>query len=707
MKIAGRYEVLGTIAHGGTSSVLRARDVTLDRDVAVKRLAPGVLDTRGRARHQREARVLGNVRHPGVVRVLDVGEDRGAPFLVMELVRGVTLADEIERFGPLPVDRAVELTSRLAGALAAAHAIGVLHRDVKPSNVLVRADDGHPVLVDFGLAGWATERRPDHLENSNLGLSADGEFLGTPGFCAPEQALGRLDQIGPTADVYGLGATLFAMLTGRPPFDGTSLYEVVTRLVRERAPAPSQRRPEVPAWIDAVCARALESDPTRRFAGMDELAAVLEAGGRGSGGGSPRGRVARPTERRPLVALGAIAAAVVATATTVGAVVLSRSGGAPGDDPPPDRASAAAPSTPTTPASISSPTAAPESAPQMIEGAEVEVEVEVDDEVVEDIDGLVRAVRELSATDKIDDRARLDAAIAAAPADVGLRLRRAAHFLADGLGDGARGDLDIAVALAPERPDAYALRAKLFKAAGRQGLARADLDRAIELDGERLHDLESRAFVRARIGDLAGALDDAERSIELAVRRGVESTGAYVARGVIRFWSGDPAGAREDYAEAIAANPGSAVAWYDRSEVRWIEGDLAGARADVDRAVELLPSYRNAWLYACLIRRAGGDLEAAADAGLRAVSDDPSIPPTPPPSAVDAARLDAAIETWLAFFAERYEFPDAWAARGWARSTAGDREGALADLRRFLEHAPEHPIAAAIRRLVAELEAGG
>ncbi|MBX3470867.1 MAG: protein kinase [Planctomycetes bacterium] len=289
----GPYVVEAELGRGGAGVVYRARDAA-GAVVAVKVLVAGPgADARAARRLAREARLLERLRHPAIVPVRAVGEARGGLWLAMDLVDGQTLQARLAVGGPLPPRAAAALMAEVARGVAHAHAQGVLHRDIKPDNVLLdRA--GRPFLTDFGLA--------KDLEGTLHGasLSVSGQFLGTPGYWAPEQARGERGQVGPATDVYGLGATLFAALTGGPPFAAASLVEALQNA--ERAPPPASRaNPAVPAALDAVCARAMRLAPEERFAGAEDLARALEAFL--ADGRRPRGR--RRRRRWPLVVGGA------------------------------------------------------------------------------------------------------------------------------------------------------------------------------------------------------------------------------------------------------------------------------------------------------------------------------------------------------------------------------------------------------------------
>ncbi|MCO5168565.1 MAG: protein kinase [Planctomycetes bacterium] len=263
----GGYEVRGELGRGGMGVVYRAFDPALAREVAIKVVAerPGPEEV---ARLRREGQAAARLHHPNIVAVHGLGEHAGRPYLVMDLVEGEDLAARLRRQGPLAPREAAGLAASLARALDYAHRQGVVHRDLKPQNVIIDRE-GEPRLVDFGLSRVVDRQS----------LTATGEVLGTPGYMAPEQANG--ERVGPPADVYGLGATLYALLTGRPPIEGRSTLDVL-RAVLEEAPAPPQAlRPGLDPALGALCLRCLEKAPAARFASARDLAEALEAWLRG------------------------------------------------------------------------------------------------------------------------------------------------------------------------------------------------------------------------------------------------------------------------------------------------------------------------------------------------------------------------------------------------------------------------------------------
>ncbi|MCA8925531.1 MAG: serine/threonine protein kinase [Planctomycetes bacterium] len=269
----GPYVVLEEISRGGTAIVYRAYDPSQGRPVALKVLHDVGLQTPTvRRRFEREAEALARLNHPGIVKVLGWGVEGRYPYLALELIHGRSLAELLDE-GALRPLTAVRYALALARALEHAHAAGVVHRDLKPANVLVTGR-GRVVLTDFGLA-----RDTEGLESR---LSEEGSFLGSPGFWAPEQARGDLDAIGPQTDVYGLGATLYAMLTARPPFEVRSLPENLMLTEMEPPAPPSRYLPSADESLDALVLQALAKQPAERHAGAAAFGEALEAWLRGS-----------------------------------------------------------------------------------------------------------------------------------------------------------------------------------------------------------------------------------------------------------------------------------------------------------------------------------------------------------------------------------------------------------------------------------------
>src|SRR5918911_1468043 len=265
--VAGRYELEELVGTGGMSSVFKARDALLERHVALKILHPHFTeDEQYVERFRREARAVASLSHPNIVTILDRGEDEGRQFIVFELVEGRTLKEVLDEEGRLPVARALEIAIEVARGLGFAHEHGLVHRDVKPQNVILNGD-GRAKVTDFGIAR--------SLEVQGVGVTQSGAVLGTSNYIAPEQASGR--PVDRTTDVYSLGVVLFELLTGEVPFPGESFVAVAMQHVSEPPPSVLEARPDVPVRVARAVDRALEKDPTERFATMDAFAAELQA----------------------------------------------------------------------------------------------------------------------------------------------------------------------------------------------------------------------------------------------------------------------------------------------------------------------------------------------------------------------------------------------------------------------------------------------
>jgi len=263
--ISGRYELEELLGVGGMSNVYRARDRLLERTVALKVLHDRYSnDDEYVERFRREARSAARLSHPGIVTVIDRGEEEGHQYIVFEHVEGETLKQLVNREGPLPVRLALELALQIGRALSFAHAQGVVHRDVKPQNVLLNGD-GRAKVADFGIA------RAVDVD----GGTTTGVVVGTSHYLAPEQAKG--EHANAQSDVYALGAVLYELLSGDVPFPGENFVVVAMRHVNEPLPSLLQKRPELPLRVVAAVERALEKKQLKRFASMNAFMDELEA----------------------------------------------------------------------------------------------------------------------------------------------------------------------------------------------------------------------------------------------------------------------------------------------------------------------------------------------------------------------------------------------------------------------------------------------
>jgi len=264
--IAERYELEELVGRGGMSSVYRAHDRLLERDVALKVLHEQfAADTDYVERFRREARSVAQLSHPNIVTVIDRGDEGDRQFIVFEYIDGENLKSLIEREGPLPEDQAVRLTLQIARALGFAHEHGLVHRDVKPQNVLLNGD-GQAKVTDFGIARSLDVKG---------GLTQTGTVLGTSDYIAPEQARGS--RVDAQSDIYSLGAVLYELLTGEVPFPGDNFVAVAMRHINEPPPSVREHRPDVSPRLDAAIRRAMAKQPRDRFVSMNDFCEELSA----------------------------------------------------------------------------------------------------------------------------------------------------------------------------------------------------------------------------------------------------------------------------------------------------------------------------------------------------------------------------------------------------------------------------------------------
>jgi eukaryotic-like serine/threonine-protein kinase len=262
--IGERFRLEEKVGSGGMSSVYRAFDPTLERRVAIKMMHRDISsDPDQLERFRREARAVAQLNHPHVVTVIDAGEDEGAPYIVFEYVEGETLKERIRRLGRLPIDEAIAYAIEIGRALDCAHMHKLVHRDVKPQNVLIDRD-GRAKVTDFGIARSMEAQ----------GLTAPGRVLGTTDYVSPEQALGH--EVTEQSDVYSLGVVLYEMLTGEAPFKADTQVAVAMKHVREPLPDVQRRRPEISATLAAVVERATAKETRNRYATVEEMVHDLE-----------------------------------------------------------------------------------------------------------------------------------------------------------------------------------------------------------------------------------------------------------------------------------------------------------------------------------------------------------------------------------------------------------------------------------------------
>ena len=652
----GDYEVLDELGRGAMGVVyrVRAREGGL---AALKLLQKR--DPLAFGRFERERRLLGTLgERDGFVGLLDAGSSPAGPWLVMPLVRGGTLRHRLDQ-GPLAVDETLSIGIALASALGRAHERGIVHRDVKPENVLF-ASSGRPLLADLGLAKHFD---PDAAGASlSVRLTRAGVITGTAAYMAPEQ-LGDAASVGPASDVFALGAVLFECLAGRPAFEGKTVLEVLSKL--GSGTAGPIGRADVPAWLEATIRRTLVREPLERFADGAALARALEQ--RGVPSGASRARSARP------LLLGAAAGAAV----LAGVAFALRAGPPtavekPRAVEPPRKVEAKA-----LPPPDADPPASPLSAlDHARRGVELNERGDWDRAIVEHTRAIeldptlgeawINRGRARFAKDDFDgeiaDETRaieLDPTVAIAWAN------RGSARAAKGDLDGALADQTKALELDPRIALIWSVRGGLRDKKGDLEGALADLTHALELEPGLVVAWRNRAAVRIHMKDIEGVIADESRVIELGAAGPLD----WANRGWARAKRSDWDGALADATRALELDPGLSLARQTFGCAHFEKGDWKEAIASDTKALELDPRTVDSWVRRGGARANSGDYEGAISDETRAIELDP-------------------------------KFAHAWEFRGIARFNLGDSQGAVADLERSLELYAGKPDAARVAALL-------
>ena len=268
---ADRYEVLGTLGKGGMGVVYRARDRQLDEVVALKLLRPEALasDPTLLERFKQEIKLARRITHRNVLRTHDFGETAGVPYISMEYLEGVTLKDLVRSRGALPLGVGLSIAKQMCHGLGAAHEGGVVHRDIKPQNMLILPETAELKIMDFGIS------RVSSVEPGGSGLTTAGTVMGTPDYMPPEQAQGRPADF--RSDLYSLAVVFFEIFTGKLPFKGETPMAVVVAHIQQAPPRPRSVNPKLPAELEAVILKGLQKDPAKRWQSADEILEALSA----------------------------------------------------------------------------------------------------------------------------------------------------------------------------------------------------------------------------------------------------------------------------------------------------------------------------------------------------------------------------------------------------------------------------------------------
>jgi tetratricopeptide (TPR) repeat protein len=687
----GPYDILSELGRGGMGVVFRVRGPQ-GNEAALKLL--GNVDPFAIVRFEREKRLLALLgEEHGFVPLLDAGTAGRGAWLVMPLVPGGTLRSRLAG-GPLGVEETVALGQRLAAALGAAHERGIIHRDVKPENVLF-TQGGVPLVSDLGLAKhFDTNARGG---SQSVRLTVDGAAKGTVGYMAPEQ-VEDFATVGPTADVFSLGAVLYECLTGRPAFEGKNVLELLTKVASGTVEPIG---PAVPQWLEEVVLRALAHDPSRRFPDGGSLARAL------------RVSVKKPAARRARLVMavlalglaGGIALAVEARRDSAKELLergrgKRRAGDLDGAIQDLTRAIGLAPGLAAAWDERSVARYGKGEFDRALDDAAKAIELEPDFALAWGSRGAARCAK-----------GDLDGAIAdetrALDLDPGLAFawcnRGSARFTKGDL-DGTIADETKAIELDPKLTGAWVNRGSARLQKGDLDGALADEARATELDPGLAGAWLLHGSARIQKGELDGAIDDVTQAIKLDGKLAK----AWLTRGNARL-TRDPDGAIADETRAIELDPTLPSAWVIRANAHYKKDELDLAIADATRAIELDSRLPNAWLNRGMAHIKRNDLDTAIDDLTKAIELGPGLVGAWLNRGTARLLKGGDLGAAIADFTKAIELDPtnsmAFGNRANALRTKGDLDGAIADFEKFLELDPGDPQADAVRRDVAELKA--
>ncbi len=555
-KLLGRYELLSELKRGGQGVVYRARLPGLDRPLAIKILLGG--SETDRRRFKQEAQVLARLKHKHLAKVLALEARAEHPYVVMEFLEGEDLLDLVRRNGPLDLDRAAELLVPIAETLHFCHGKGIVHRDLKPANVMLDHKTGRPILIDFGLLKRDPKIFGALSQDERISmLTESGEILGTPAYMAPEQTDPSFGPVSPATDVYALGATLYFLLTGKPPFKGKSIWNLVLKVMNEPAPDPRTLRTEIPAHLADLCMRAMAKDAAQRPESARAFAMALAA------------KAPAPLEkhstslRAPGLVLLALVGVVFAVAFLLGPTSDDASFTSVKSAGPVDVRPEPAPTQPEP--------AVPQVEPKAIRSAERLVEAGLAKVDAGDIQG---AIRDFTQAIKFN------------PESAQAYSHRGFIWLTAREHEDAVRDFSQAIRLDSDHLRAYAGRGGAKVELGKPHSGLDDLNRAIQFGLEDANVYHNRAVARKETGDFKGAFEDSSQAIALQPK----NTLRHYFRGVLTFGLKDYRGTVEDCTRALELYPRNDAAYLLRAYARTELGEHRLAALDYEQVLGLKPS---------------------------------------------------------------------------------------------------------------------
>jgi tetratricopeptide (TPR) repeat protein len=602
----GPYRVLQVLGSGGMGVVFRAHDPHLDRPVALKALLPSyAVSPSAHERFLREARAAARLTHDHVVPIYHVGDDRGVPFLAMQLLEGESLEQRLRRRRVLPPAEVLRIGREAAEGLAAAHERGLVHRDIKPGNLWLEtrasepAIEGRVKILDFGLAQAA---------GAEPRLTMPGAVVGTPGFMAPEQASGQ--DVDGRCDLFSLGCVLYLMAAGRPPFRGSDPISTFLAAATEDPPPPAQVNPAVPAAVSDLIITLLAKSPGDRPASAraavqmirdiengltEELAPRRPAAVRPAPAARPRAAARTPVKRRWHIMAGG-GALLLGAIATFAVFHQMRSKDEPGETRPRPPETAQDHREKPTPAVVRTDPKAAQA--HFRQGVALARKREYE-----------RAALEFTKTLWLD------------PEHAWAYANRGWAYHLMGKDRQAVSDLSEAIRLDPAAAGMYLSRAQVYGAQRRYAEAIADCDEVIRLEPRRAAAWNWRGYCRYQEKDYGRALSD----LEQALRLNPNFPGAYNHRGLVYLARGQAEAAIADFGEAIRASPNFAHAYLNRGRAYLKQGKLDPALADLDEVIRRHPRLAPAYYYRSRVYTRKGDKSRAKTDLAAALRLDPGL----------------------------------------------------------------------------------